>query len=70
MQLFKRYWKFYSKEKLIAELVKRNWNIDNDDVQGYWNNFESNLIEVIDDLCPLVKTNSNNEILLKPPRPH
>ena len=64
--MFKRSWKFYTKEKLIAELVKRNWDIVNDDVQGYWNNFESNLVEVIDDLCPLVRTNSNNEILLKP----
>ena len=49
----KRNWKSYSKDKLISQLNAKNWSIENDDVQSYWNSFESNLIEVVDNICPL-----------------
>ena len=57
-ELYKRNWKTYSKNLLLVELAKANWQIQNDDVQSYWNQFESTLIEIVDHLVPLEKTST------------
>ena len=63
----KRNWKLYSKEKLLSKLNNLNWLIRNDDVQSFWNSFESKLIEVVDDLCPLEPLKSLIESKTNPP---
>ena len=47
-QTFKRNWKNYSKDKLIAELSVQNWQIKRDSVQSFWNEFE----DIVDRLAP------------------
>ena len=64
---FKRNWKSYTKEKLQIALTSANWNIEQDDVQSYWNSFESTLIEIVDALVPVEKI-TPSESLSKPPR--
>ena len=66
--LFKRNWKLYSKEKLISSLNSIDWKIEFDEVQSFWNSFESKLIEVIDDLCPLEQATNSKQIKSKPPK--
>ena len=66
-QTFKRNWILYSKEKLKILLSQQNWDIKNDDVQAYWNNFESNLIEVVDTICPIKESNNLKQSMPKPP---
>ena len=66
-QTFKRNWKLYSKEKLKILLSQQNWDIKNDDVQAYWNNFESTLIEVVDTICPISESNNLKQSMPKPP---
>ena len=51
--VYKRNWKNYSKAVLVQNLTMVNWNIEVDDVQSYWNTFESNLVEIIDKIAPL-----------------
>ena len=50
---YRRNWQKYSKEALNAKLESQNWQILNDDVQGYWNCFESRLVQIVDELAPL-----------------
>ena len=57
--LYKRNWKFYTKEQLIFSLRNVNWEINNDDVQSYWNTFESRLVEIVDALVPIEKLTQN-----------
>ena len=64
--IFKRNWKSYNKESLITELSKINWVIENDDVQSYWNSFESKLIEIVDSLAPMGITSENNAKITPP----
>ena len=66
--LIKRNWKHYSKEKLVNALLNRDWNFEFDDVQSFWNTFESNLVEVVDDLCPLEKFVNKKQIKLNSPK--
>ena len=51
--VYKQNWKNYSKPVLIQNLSMVNWNIEKDQVQTYWNTFESNLVEIIDKIAPL-----------------
>ena len=64
-----RNWKGYSKEILINELNKVNWDIPYDNVQAYWNCFESKLIEIVDNIAPLepVRALNSNSKLYQPP---
>ena len=59
--IYRRNWQKYTKEALNAKLVLQNWSIDNDDVQGYWNCFESRLVRIVDELAPvqLIPTKQN-----------
>ena len=68
-QTFKRNWKNYTKEKLIAELTVKNWQIKRDSVQSYWNEFESMLVEIVDRLAPL-QTITQIEKDKSKPNPH
>ena len=62
-----RDWRRYSKDLLYLELSKLDWNIGVDDVQQFWNIFESRLIRIVDSLVPLVD-HHNNVIKEKVPR--
>ena len=64
---FKRNWKHYTKERLLNKLNECDWNIKNDDVQSFWHAFESKLIEITDNLCPIESTSSNKFHESKPP---
>ena len=68
-EIRKRNWKTYSKEKLIENLSKVDWNIEFDDVQSFWNCFESKLVEIIDKLAPLELFSTPNANNSNPP-PH
>ena len=52
-EIYKRNWLNYTKEKLCSKLNSIDWNIEYDDVQGYWNCFESKLVEAIDVIAPI-----------------
>ena len=54
-----RDWRRYSKDLLNLELSKLDWNIGVDDVQQFWNIFESRLIRIVDSLVPLVDHHNN-----------
>ena len=60
-KIFRRNWKNYSKEALNIKLSETNWQIEHDDVQGYWNCFESKLVNITDELAPveLIPTKQN-----------
>ena len=62
-----RDWRNYSKERLTHMLSRIDWNIDIIDVQQYWNVFENKLINVVDEIVPLVEF-AGNVIKEKPPR--
>ena len=64
---FKRNWKSYSKYKLVNSLLLKDWNIENDDVQGFWNKFESNMIDIIDEICPVIETIRKTNLIKKIP---
>ena len=63
---YKRYWKSYTKDHLISSLRNVDWIIKHDDVQSYWNTFESRLVEIVDALVPIEKSTQIN-INTKPP---
>ena len=52
-------WQKYSKPLLIEKLTSNNLNIDTDDVQTYWNCFESLLVDIVDQVAPLEKIGNN-----------
>ena len=66
-QTWKRNWKLYSKENLIRKLSTENWEIKKDSVQSYWNEFESKLVEIIDELAPFQPQKQIEQDRAKPP---
>ena len=50
----KHSWKIYTKEILITELMKVNFNPEPNDPQTYWNMKENILLSIIDKLAPKV----------------
>ena len=56
---FRRDWRKYSKEHLCNELSLIDWNLNIDDVQGFWNALEAKLISVIDNIIPMTKFVNN-----------
>ena len=50
--LMKRIWKNYTKDLLFDELSTIDFNIQADDPQSIWNQFEQNILTVIDELAP------------------
>lgn len=68
----KRCWKSYSKEKLLIELQKVNFEIDHDennDPQTFWNKFENKLINIVDESAPLTQF-IQNQTLKSAKAPH
>ena len=53
INIYRRNWQNYTKESLQQKLLIQNWDIENEDVQGFWNSFESILVTVIDELAPV-----------------
>ena len=50
----RRNWKNYSKQNIVNELSKINFEIDCTDVQQYWNIFENYVITAVDKIVPIV----------------
>ena len=50
----KRSWLSYSKEALLNELAKINFEVDTSNVQSLWNTLENHLIQIVDNLVPIV----------------
>ena len=61
----KRDWRFYSKLLLCSKLSVVNFDISTNNVQECWNDFENNLVKVIDDILP-VRNHCNDEIIARP----
>ena len=53
---------------MVQELIKINWQIKFDNVQPYWNCFESKLIEKVDKIAPfeLEKVSGSSHKLTPP----
>ena len=51
--VLRRDWRHYSGEILNIKLNQVNWDLDIDDVQGFWNEFESKVIKIVDEIVPL-----------------
>ena len=62
-----RDWRKYSKDSLCCLLSDVEWSIDIDDVQGFWNDFETKIIKVVDELVQLCAF-VNNVVKEKVPR--
>jgi hypothetical protein len=45
---YRRKWNNYDKQNLCEKLNMVNWSSDVDSVQGCWNAFENNLLQVMD----------------------
>ena len=58
-EIYKRNWQKYSAPILIEKLTSTNLKIDTDDVQTYWNCFESLLVDIVDQVAPLEKIGNN-----------
>lgn len=63
--LLRRNWQFYSKEKLLAELSKVDFNCDTFDVQSYWNQLELKIVNIVDTLVPLELFSHNSTVKSK-----
>ena len=61
----RRDWRRYSGDLLNTKLNEVDWEIDIDEVQEYWNVFESKLIRIVDEIVPLAEFSSNT-IVEKP----
>ena len=48
-------WRRYSGGLLNTKLNEVDWDIDIDEVQEYWNVFESKLIKIVDAIVPLAE---------------
>ena len=55
----RRDWRKYSKEILITKLRNVNWNIQIEDAQQYWNVFENMLVNIVDEIVPMVEYHNN-----------
>ena len=65
----KRNWQHYNKLSLLEELSKLDFNIETDDVQSTWNNFENLLLPIVDLLAPLTEFSNNSAIKSLKPSP-
>ena len=66
-QTFSGDWRRYSKDALCAALNEIVWDYDYDSVKNFWDYFENVLIEIVDNIVPLV-TYSNNRITTPLPK--
>ena len=66
--VYRRCWKKYNKESLLAILSTVDWSSTDDTVQGFWNSFENKLINVVDSIIPMCHVNNNVNSERCPPR--
>ena len=59
-KIIKRDWRGYTVEKLVSRLSTVKWENDIDQVQHYWNHIERVLVEIVDELAPLVPFVNNS----------
>ena len=59
VSVIKRCWKSYNKDILNAGLASCDFNVDINDVKGFWNHIENELIRVIDIVAPLTEFTGN-----------
>jgi hypothetical protein len=52
--VLKRDWRSYTANKLNNKLKSTVWENDIDSVQHYWNSLERKLVEIVDELAPMV----------------
>ena len=55
----KRDWRHYTTELLCGRLSNEDWSVNNDCIQEYWNCIENRLINIVDDIVPLVSFKNN-----------
>ena len=55
----RRDWRGYSPELLCTKLHQLDWEFKSDSVQDFWNEFENQLINLVDEIVPLVSFNNN-----------
>jgi hypothetical protein len=55
----RRDWRLYNSDVLKAELLKIDWDIQDDRVQDFWNSFENKLVGVVDLVAPLSEFREN-----------
>ena len=53
-ETIKRDWRHYTKDKLCNKLKNVSWPLGITDVQEYWNAFENLVVNIVDELVPLV----------------
>ena len=58
--VWRRDWRNYSKELLDNALNLNDLNFKSDSLQAYWNELETQLIRVVDDLVPLTQFINDN----------
>ena len=58
--ILKRDWRRYSKDILVNKLQNVNFNLNSNNVQEAWNHFENVIINVIDDIVPIVPFVNNS----------
>ena len=58
--IMKRDWRNYNIEKLNSRLGSVIWENDIDQVQHYWNSIERAIVEIVDELAPLVPFINNS----------
>ena len=56
---YKRSWIKYKKEILIERLSLTNWDLTSDTVQDYWNQFETKILQIVDDIAPMTTFKNN-----------
>ena len=63
--VWKRDWRFYSKDKLGQLLAGVDWSTSANDVQWVWDDFENKVIKIVDVLVPLSEF-VNDKVKCKP----
>ena len=58
--ILKRDWRRYNKDILVNKLQNVNFNLNSNNVQEAWNHFENVIINVIDDIVPIVPFVNNS----------
>ena len=63
--IFRGDWRHYSGGILNLKLSQVNWEVDIDDVQGFWNDFESKVIQIVDEIVLLMEFTLNLIVEIK-----
>ena len=58
----KRDWRFYSKSLLCNKLANVEFDVSSNNVQECWNDFETRLVMIVDEILPM--RNHCNEVII------